>query len=108
MIKKIILQTLFLSLCIEVSAQAKDESHPAYLDYTKSIEIRVADLVSKMTPEEKVSQMMYNSPAIDRLEIPEYNWWNECLHGVARSGNASVFPEPIGPVSYTHLRAHET
>ncbi|HZK97234.1 MAG TPA: glycoside hydrolase family 3 C-terminal domain-containing protein [Prolixibacteraceae bacterium] len=96
MIKKIILQTLFLSLCIEVSAQAKDESHPAYLDYTKSIEIRVADLVSKMTPEEKVSQMMYNSPAIDRLEIPEYNWWNECLHGVARSGNASVFPEPIG------------
>jgi len=96
MIKKIILQALFLSMCIEVSAQAKDETHPAYLDYTKSIEIRVADLVSKMTIEEKVSQMMYNSPAVERLKIPEYNWWNECLHGVARSGNASVFPEPIG------------
>jgi len=96
MIKKIILQALFLSVCIEVSAQAKDETHPAYLDYTKSIEIRVADLVSKMTIEEKVSQMMYNSPAVERLKIPEYNWWNECLHGVARSGNASVFPEPIG------------
>lgn len=96
MIKKIILRALFLSVCIEVSAQAKDETHPAYLDYTKSIEIRVANLVSQITVEEKISQMMYNSPAIDRLKIPEYNWWNECLHGVARSGNASVFPEPIG------------
>jgi len=96
MIKKIILPALFLSVCIEVSAQAKDETHPAYLDYTKSIEIRVADLVSKMTLEEKVSQMMYNSPGITRLNIPEYNWWNECLHGVARAGNATVFPQAIG------------
>jgi len=49
-----------------------------------------------MTLEEKVSQMSYISPAIDRLEIPAYNWWNECLHGVARAGKATVFPQAIG------------
>jgi beta-glucosidase len=49
-----------------------------------------------MTIEEKVSQMLSASPAIDRLGIPQYDWWNECLHGVARAGLATVFPEPIG------------
>ena len=57
---------------------------------------RVDDLVARMTLEEKVSQMMDQAPAIPRLGIPEYNWWNECLHGVARAGLATVFPEPIG------------
>lgn len=57
---------------------------------------RVKELVSKMTLEEKVSQMVYNSPAIERLNIPEYNWWNEALHGVARNGIATVFPQAIG------------
>ncbi len=49
-----------------------------------------------MTLEEKISQMQYNSPAIERLGIPFYCWWNECLHGVARSGTATVFPQAIG------------
>jgi beta-glucosidase len=49
-----------------------------------------------MTLEEKVSQMLYNSPAIERLGVPEYNWWNECLHGVGRAGRATVFPQAIG------------
>jgi beta-glucosidase len=53
-------------------------------------------LVSKMTLEEKMSQMKYNAPAIERLGIPAYNWWNECLHGVARAGVATVFPQAIG------------
>lgn len=53
-------------------------------------------LVSKMTLEEKLSQMRYDSPAIERLNIPEYNWWSEGLHGVARSGTATVFPQAIG------------
>jgi beta-glucosidase len=57
---------------------------------------RVDDLVSRLTPEEKVGQMMNAAPAIDRLGIPEYNWWNECLHGVARAGLATVFPQAIG------------
>lgn len=53
-------------------------------------------LVSQMTIEEKMSQMLYDSPAIERLNIPEYNWWNEALHGVARAGEATMFPQAIG------------
>ena len=53
------------------------------------------ELVAKMTLDEKVSQMRYDSPAIPRLNIPAYNWWNEGLHGVARSGVATVFPQAI-------------
>jgi beta-glucosidase len=61
-----------------------------------STEQRVNQLISRMTLEEKVSQLMNDSPAIERLGIPAYNWWNECLHGVARAGRATVFPETIG------------
>lgn len=57
---------------------------------------RAKELVAQMTIEEKMSQMNYNSPAIKRLGIPKYTWWNECLHGVARSGVATVFPQAIG------------
>ncbi|NLW00911.1 MAG: glycoside hydrolase family 3 protein [Clostridiales bacterium] len=69
---------------------------PIYLDPDRPLEERVEDLVSKLTLEEKVSQMIYTSSAIPRLGIPEYNWWNECLHGVARAGVATVFPQAIG------------
>lgn len=58
-------------------------------------EQRVADVISRMTPEEKVLQLVDNAPAIDRLGIPQYNWWNESLHGVARAGYATVFPQSI-------------
>jgi len=58
-------------------------------------ESKIKDLISNMTLEEKVSQLLYKSPAIERLGIPEYNWWNECLHGVARAGIATVFPQAI-------------
>lgn len=57
---------------------------------------RSRELVSKMTLEEKMEQMRYDAPAIERLGIPAYTWWNECLHGVARSGTATVFPQAIG------------
>ncbi|APY10862.1 glucan 1,4-alpha-glucosidase [Seonamhaeicola sp. S2-3] len=60
------------------------------------IEERVQDLIHQMTLTEKVSQMRYDAPAIDRLGVPAYNWWNECLHGVARAGEATVFPQGIG------------
>jgi beta-glucosidase len=60
------------------------------------IDQRVDDLVGRMTLEEKIGQMMNAAPAIPRLGIPEYNWWNECLHGVARAGLATVFPQAIG------------
>ncbi len=58
--------------------------------------IKAAELVSKMTAEEKMSQLLYNAPAIERLGINEYNWWNEAAHGVARAGVATVFPHAIG------------
>lgn len=57
---------------------------------------RVENLLSLLTPEEKISQMMNHTPAIERLGIPEYDWWNEALHGVARAGKATVFPQAIG------------
>ena len=65
-----------------------------YLDESRTDEERVRDLVSKMTLEEKVSQLRYDAPAVKRLGIPSYNWWNEALHGVA--GAATVFPQAIG------------
>ncbi len=67
-----------------------------YQDPTATAEARAADLVSRMTLEEKVSQMMNAAPAIPRLGIPAYDWWNEALHGVARAGLATVFPQAIG------------
>lgn len=57
---------------------------------------RAEELVSQMTVEERASQLRYDSPAISRLGIPEYNWWNEALHGVARGGCATSFPQAIG------------
>ena len=68
----------------------------AYADTKLNPEERAADLVSRLTLEEKASLMTYRSAAIERLGIPAYNWWNEALHGVARNGSATVFPEPIG------------
>ena len=60
-----------------------------------SFEERVNDLVSRMTLQEKADQLLYTAPAIPRLGIPSYNWWNEALHGVARAGYATVFPQSI-------------
>ena len=68
---------------------------PLYLNEELSFEERAKDLVSRLTTEEKVMQMLHNAPAIPRLNIPAYNWWNEALHGVARAGVATVFPQAI-------------
>ena len=73
-------------------------SGPALRDPDLSPEERAADLVGRLTLQEKVLQMQNAAPAIARLDIPAYDWWNEALHGVARAGRATVFP-----VSYTHL-----
>jgi beta-glucosidase len=82
---------LFVSLTGVSGAQ-----QPAYQNTSLPFEQRAADLVSRMTLEEKVSQMKDVAPAIERLGVPAYNWWNEALHGVARSGLATVFPQAIG------------
>jgi beta-glucosidase len=67
-----------------------------YLDTHHSFEERAADLVSRMTLDEKISQLQNDAPAIPRLDVPAYEWWNEALHGVARGGSATVFPQAIG------------
>lgn len=91
---KILLGYFIASYCSAVSLNA--QVFP-YQDTSLPISQRVDDLVSRMTLEEKISQMMFNAPSIDRLEIPAYNWWNECLHGVARcKEKVTVFPQPIG------------
>ena len=72
------------------------QATPAYLDPELPLDERVDDLVGRMTLEEKVSQTLNAAPAIPRLGIPKYDWWNECLHGVGRAGVATVFPQAIG------------
>jgi len=59
-------------------------------------EERADDLISRLTLVEKASQLLHESPSIERLGIPAYNWWNECLHGIARAGRATIFPQAIG------------
>jgi beta-glucosidase len=78
------------------TSRAKDPVRAPYLDPRLPVEQRVNDLVSRMTLEEKVSEMQDVAAAVPRLGIPAYNWWNEGLHGVARSGHATVFPQAIG------------
>ena len=84
---------LFLS-CSVASAQQRVYSFP-FQDPSLNEEQRVNDIVSRMTLKEKADQLLYTAPAIPRLGIPAYNWWNEALHGVARAGYATVFPQSI-------------
>lgn len=72
------------------------DNKPIYLNANLSPEERAKDLVSHMTLEEKASQLKYDAPAVKRLGVPYYNWWNEALHGVARAGTATIFPQAIG------------
>jgi beta-glucosidase len=86
-------------MCLVVPTSSLAQQVPdaaAYKDSKLSFDQRVKDLVSRMTLEEKVSQLGHTASAIPRLDVPEYNWWNEGLHGVARAGTATVFPQAIG------------
>jgi beta-glucosidase len=78
------------------ASQVEKKPRLPFRDPGLPFEDRVTDLVSRMSLEEKISQLRYDAPAVERLGIPEYNWWNECLHGVARAGRATVFPQAIG------------
>jgi beta-glucosidase len=93
--KSFVAGALFGTAALTADAQSAPDPQP-YLDTSLPLPDRVHDLVSRMTLEEEVSQMQNSAPAIPRLSIPEYDWWNEGLHGVARSGYATVFPQAIG------------
>src|SRR5262249_32018163 len=86
----------FVATCLLAAPAFAADPPPAYQDTNRSFEDRAADLVSRMTLEEKIAQLQNDRPAIPRLGIPSYEWWNEALHGVARSGAATVFPQAIG------------
>ena len=86
---------LIILLVSSISAQVNTET-PKYLNTDLDFKVRAADLVDRMTLEEKISQVGHESDAIPRFGISEYNWWNECLHGVAGAGVATVFPQSIG------------
>lgn len=91
-----ILWTVISCLAFQITPLFSQSSATIYKDPKQPLEKRVEDLVSRMTLEEKASQMVNNAPAIERLGIPAYEWWNEALHGVARAGIATVFPQAIG------------
>ena len=88
--------TVVLAFATGAHAQLPGATVPSYQDNAKPAGERAADLVSRMTLEEKASQLLNDAPAIPRLQIREYNWWNEGLHGVAAAGHATVFPQAIG------------
>ncbi len=88
---------LFLFILIIAGCKQKQESYEFHFQNPElNTEARIDDLIFHLTLEEKSSLMLYNSPAINRLGISEYNWWNESLHGVGRAGKATVFPQAIG------------
>jgi beta-glucosidase len=89
--------SLALVAALALAGPAAPAGPPApYLNPDLDFAARARDLVSRMTVDEKVSQLMNQAPAIPRLGVPAYEWWNECLHGVARAGVATVFPQAIG------------
>ncbi|GGY86601.1 glucan 1,4-alpha-glucosidase [Cellvibrio zantedeschiae] len=105
-----VLRSAIFSVCslfgIQAIACETQPNQPAiYKNPDCSFEARADDLLARMTLEEKISQMMNAAPAIPRLQIPAYEWWNEALHGVARAGAATVFPQAIGLAASfdTHL-----
>ena len=93
---KFIIKSLFIAfsflLCSKIFAQQKN----TFQNTALSIEERANKLIEQLTTEEKINLLLYNSPGVARLNIPKYNWWNEALHGVARAGRATVFPQAIG------------
>jgi beta-glucosidase len=95
-IKNLTRSSVVIMAILFISVATKAQQKLFYKDASQSIEVRVKDLLSKLTLEEKISLLGYRSQAVPRLGIPAYNWWNEALHGVARAGEATIFPQAIG------------
>jgi beta-glucosidase len=87
---------LIILTLVTTGVNAQQVTNPLpFRNSSLPLEVRVNDLISRMTLKEKADQLLYTAPAIARLGIPAYNWWNEALHGVARAGYATVFPQSI-------------
>lgn len=86
---------LFFFMLVGLNFSASAQYEFGFQNPKLPLEERVNDIVSRLTVQEKIDQLLYEAPAITRLGIPEYNWWNECLHGVGRAGYATVFPQSI-------------
>jgi beta-glucosidase len=86
----------FLIILLTVMDIICQDSVYPFQDPDNTIDNRIEDLLNRLTIDEKASLLLYNSPSIERLNIQEYNWWNESLHGVGRAGKATVFPQAIG------------
>src|SRR5437764_731676 len=107
--KRAIGQTIFAAIAFSGlgTVYAQNSDQPAYLNTALAAEQRAADLVHRMTTEEKVTQLVNQARAIPRLNVPAYDWWSESLHGVATNGTTE-FPEPIGLAATFDIRAiHE-
>lgn len=86
-------KTIFYSIVLFLTASLPVH---ALTDLETKMTNKALDLINKMTVDEKIAQLMNDAPGIDRFNIPSYNWWNEALHGVARSGRSTIFPQAIG------------
>ncbi|MGH7237638.1 MAG: glycoside hydrolase family 3 protein, partial [Candidatus Saccharimonadales bacterium] len=92
--KPILKFCLFLAMLFPAVLYAQGKL--IYKDTAQPLDARIKDIISRLTLAEKVSLLGYQSKAVPRLGIPAYNWWNEALHGVARAGEATIFPQAIG------------
>ena len=92
---RMLLMAMFLMLVVTPGV-GQTGSSTVYLDPSQPIDVRVDDLIRRMTLEQKAQQLVNQARAIPDLQVPAYDWWSEALHGVANAGTATVFPEPIG------------
>ena len=104
---KIFSLAAIIVVILAATSIAQDTSSPPYMNPKLSPEERAADLVHRMTLEEKASQLVNQARAVPRLNIPSYDWWSEALHGVISDG-VTEFPEPIGlAATFDAPRIHE-
>jgi len=102
----VVLSSVLVACALVVTAGEPPQER--WLDTSLDARTRASALVGRMTLDEKISQLMNDAPAIERLGVPKYEWWNECLHGVARAGAATSFPQAIGmAASFDRALMHE-